>query len=154
MRFTIAITDHAIAQASKKSQIWRNKQPNSDTKIKLQYPIRMNSITYWNHDSRQNSKHIFQISMSIIELQYCWIWAETVSSNPNDVGNFNSEAKWCFAQKCPKHKGIKNCWKFYMKNRNQYKPKNFHQKVPTVPQIMAFTRAITNPILNRSGRSM
>lgn len=39
-------------------------------------------------------------------------------------------------------------------HKNQYRPKNFHQTVPTTPQITALTSAIMNPILNTSGRSM
>ena len=42
---------------------------------------------------------------------------------------------------------------FKARNATQYKPKNFHQKEPTVPQMIALTNAITKPILNISGRS-
>lgn len=35
----------------------------------------------------------------------------------------------------------------------QYKPRTFHQIPPATIQIIPFTSAITNPILNTSGRS-
>jgi len=41
----------------------------------------------------------------------------------------------------------------YMEMKNQYKPKNFHHKEPTPPQMIALTTAMMNPTLKISGRS-
>lgn len=41
----------------------------------------------------------------------------------------------------------------YKEMRCQYNPKNFHQTEPTPPQMIAFIKAMMNPILKISGRS-
>jgi len=41
----------------------------------------------------------------------------------------------------------------YMEMKNQYKPKNFHHKEPTPPQMIPLITAMMNPILKISGRS-